>query len=410
MPIKFYNYRFNLLKRFSVGRVIKQTLQVPIYRNCICQPLIRKDIGEGFIGGLYTVDDEYIASSGVVTHGRDYLGEGEKAPSPVDVIDGKSLYIGLCHVHYGHFIIETLSRLWCHEEHPLQNFDNIIILPVNGVLKSFVVDLFEYLGIKEKIRLITSPVTIEKAYVPDVSVKYPFDLYQQLNQLYSLFSTLDTDVSEQPLFISRSLLIPGQERIIIGEQYIETILEKNGVKIFHPQNHSILEQISIFRRHRTIIGFAGSALHTIILSGGRKRIFSYSSRTIPSIFPLIDKVLRNKATYINSKETYEEGEYDVSVSFKPQMIDPRPIILKLFKEKVIKHYNLDEYNNDKHDKKILRQYNTEVLMRFIHELHGKNKKGECRNIILNFIDRYEIDQMVLNKSLAHNTYLKGYFP
>ena len=411
MSIKFHNYKFNFVKKYSVGTPFKTPLKIHILNDSICYPFKKNhESGPEHTGGLYTHDHQYVESSGIVTHGKSYIGEGSELSEPIETLHGKSLYIGLCHSHYGHFIIETLTRLWPYKKNELREFDHLIILPFSSSLRDFSLEIFEYLGVKDRIKLISSPTRLEEVHVPDLPISYPGKVHSELGRLNRLFELEKEDNrSDQPLFISRTRLIHGRERIIIGEQYIENILKKNGVKIFHPQYHSVLSQIATVRKHKTVIGFAGSALHTILLSAGNKTIYSYSSRSIPSIFPLIDKVLNNNSHYLNLRKVQSKGLCHYPVGFMPQLIDPKPLIKMLFKEKLISDYSFEEYDLDIANNKITNQYNTAVLLRYIHEKHHKNEPDECKKVIQLFIAEYSLDNNVIKLAISNSSYVSQYF-
>jgi len=77
-------------------------------------------------------------------------------------------------------------------------------------------------------------------------------------------------VSELPLgdklFISRSALGP-ETRSVDQEQALEALLQEHGWVIFRPEQHSLAEQVAVYRHARVVAAFEGSALHGLSFLG-----------------------------------------------------------------------------------------------------------------------------------------------
>ncbi|KJV05571.1 glycosyltransferase family 61 protein [Methylocucumis oryzae] len=288
-------------------------------QHVFCQPLTPVNANHfQFTGGLYSSQGHYIAESGLTTSGQ-VIVSGDTLPSTeATVLPGKSLYLGICHYHFGHFLVETLSRLWFLHKTDITQFDHILLLPLNNHIPAFVYELFQLLGIADRIISLNKLVQLETVYLPAPALEYPSLVFQAINRIQHLFVTQNpTNSSKQALFLSRTQLTPGHHRTIIGEHRLEQCLREQGIKIFYPEQHSIEEQIQTLATHKTIIGFAGSALHTLILAGGQKNIIAYSARPIPNVFKLIDKALDNHALYLNAARD-SQSCVNYPVGFKPQ--------------------------------------------------------------------------------------------
>jgi len=107
-------------------------------------------------------------------------------------------------------------------------------------------------------------------------------------------------VSFQPVFLSRT----GADslRVIRGEAELERRLEQQGVRIVHPENLSLSEQIALFNTHKVFIGCWGSAFHNILFSLNPSVIVTHViCEEVPhSNFLMIDAIQRNAANYIRS--------------------------------------------------------------------------------------------------------------
>ena len=73
-------------------------------------------------------------------------------------------------------------------------------------------------------------------------------------------------VAGRRLFISRSAL-EGEVRRVDQEPVLEALLAERGWTVFHPQKHTLAEQVAAYRAAQVICGFEGSALHGLALLG-----------------------------------------------------------------------------------------------------------------------------------------------
>jgi len=198
--------------------------------------------------------------------------------------------------------------------------------------------------------------------------------------------------------------------MIIGEDSLEKVLQAQGVLFFHPQrDHGIYEQIRVLCRHKTIIGFAGSALHTLMLSGGNKKVIAYSARKIPSIFPLLDKALANKGVYVKSGRMSLNGLAELSVGFKPQLIDPRIVLHQLKRQNVISDDTVLGYGTAESDAQEVRRYNTALLLRWVLKASQTQTEGDCHAFIQKFVNDYALDIGMLEQARQGSELMRRFF-
>lgn len=243
------------------------------------------------------------------------------------LLEGRSLYLGLCHDHYGHFCIETLSRLWPFEAEALRRFDHLLVPPLNGRLAPFVIDFFAGLGLADRLQPLHHCTRLQHVTVPDLPIDYPHrvaPVFQRLPQIWPASSNSASD-RDRLLVLSREALLPGHTRVVVGAQRMEQALAQAGAFIFHPEQHSLDEQVEVLRTHRRIVAFAGSALHTLMLVGGPRQVRSYSARARPAVFPLLDKALGVQSQHISANAHGLVGLQTQATAFRPEVIDCRPI-------------------------------------------------------------------------------------
>jgi Glycosyltransferase 61 len=412
MSVKFVGSQFGVLERLRIGRVVGRNPEHLEMADALCMP-----IGGALAptlqltGGLYNKAGEYLSISGTRTSGVSALG-GDKEPltGATRYLVGRSLYLGLTHYHYGHFLVETISRLWPYNSEDIRLFEHILLLPLNGHVPVFVTDFFALLGVADRVRVISEPTHLDRVSVAAPAVAYPGQVHKVLQNLCALLEgTYDVRTTDQPLFLSRTALTPGHHRVVVGESLIETAVKRQGFRIFYPEQSTLLEQLNALRNHRTIVGYAGSALHTMLLTGGRKTVFAYSARKVPAVFPLIDSALSNSATYIQAKRTMVSGLAHRATGFAPEIIDPRPVLSELMRMGLTSDAEVEGYGSVASDQSQARQYNTAVLLRQILELSQTHSKEHCDETIQKFAQEYPLDPSLIRQACLESVWLRPYF-
>jgi hypothetical protein len=183
-------------------------------------------------------------------------------------LPGRHLYAGQLWAHFGHFLCESLSRLWAldHLEAPL---DGIVFLPKRPgrveALSGWQHEMFSLLGIDLPIRVLDRPTEVEDLVVPGqgFGIGPMFAGTPEFRSfIQDRFARNVTADGTERLYLSRSAL-GGAEGGILGERRIEENLQRAGYTVFHPQQHSIATQVAAYRAARSVVGPDGSAFHML---------------------------------------------------------------------------------------------------------------------------------------------------
>ncbi|MHC4757136.1 MAG: glycosyltransferase family 61 protein [Planctomycetota bacterium] len=234
-----------------------------------------------------------------------------------DIVD-KALFGGIMlGKHYGHFLIETLSRLW-----PLaipdkvNDFLDYKILywsqekkatPVEkSVIKSGQM-LLESLRIKSNVSILDQPVHINKLIIPAQAATLNNEFYSIFRDLLRLAGTSvlskhrpSKDDNEYPekVYLSRTKL-PYYRRNNANEKLLESMLKRHGFRIIHPQELSLPDQICMFSKARIIVGSFGSAFHTMLLSDiSNQKMLCLTDDCPDQTSTGIDRICNAKTEYI----------------------------------------------------------------------------------------------------------------
>jgi hypothetical protein len=230
--------------------------------------------------GVLAADGSYCALS------KAWIRAGKATPAPViapqeEIVDlpGTHLFGGHFRGHFGHFLVESTARLWAlgHLDRPI---DSLLYLPYRGSVGPIERAIsghdafFKLLGLTVPVQTFGSVLRVERLIVPELGFGWS-ELYAG-SPAYRAFmcGKLNAAVAAHGgtrLYISRALL-PAQRGGILGEAFIEENLARAGYDIFHPERHSVAEQLARYKAADEIVALDGSALHlsAYVLKPGTK--------------------------------------------------------------------------------------------------------------------------------------------
>lgn len=185
---------------------------------------------------------------------------------PARTLKGRYLYAGDFWAHFGHFLFESLARLWA-LDHISEPLDGIIYLSHHpgsdlhpGTLQA---NILQALGIDLPVHVLSDVTEVEHLVVP--------------RQGLGLGSLAAGTPSCRRFLQERLRKIPprkGAERLylsragyqnrrggILAEHLLEANLQAQGYTVFSPEKHSFEDQIAAYLGAEKIIGPDSSALH-----------------------------------------------------------------------------------------------------------------------------------------------------
>lgn len=243
-----------------------------------------KTVGAGVVrrsdGGLVVVAD-----TGVRRRGRQYV----KPPpttgvEPTRRIDA-AVYGGFVYEHYGHFMLESIGRLW------FAGVDRgapIAWIPATGdrftPWMSDMLDLLGFAGERIIVDGATGPLEVGELLVGDQG----FEVQRYLHPwLLSRLAVRDAapDPNGSRLWLSRSGL--GDLGGVDEERAIEDRLRQEGWTIVHLERHSLVEQVDLLARATSIAGIEGSAFHTLLFVSGYRGTIDLLTRHHSTNFEVI---------------------------------------------------------------------------------------------------------------------------
>ena len=229
----------------------------------------------------------------------DSLADIETAP------DEAYIYGGFINPHYGHFLINTLSRFWhlARERPRAKILCHAGAAAANWLALPFAGRIFEQLGLRqEAIAQFDRPVRIRELIVPEPA----FEEQRHAHRVFrDLCLSIGDGLVEQsgikrldaPAYVSKHRMHSGVGRAINERELVKT-LEAAGFDIVHPELLDFERQLKLFASRRLIVGTTGSAFHTSIFLRELPTVISINP--IPDVnanFPMMDQLAGLTAEY-----------------------------------------------------------------------------------------------------------------
>ena len=173
--------------------------------------------------------------------------------------DYEVIFLGALHKHYGHFILESLSRLWVCFKIKKSDYKFVYI---SGDGNDRFTEFFDIFGIKKNnIQKIIKPTQFRSIIIPEPSMR----LYDYYHLDYKkIIDKIKENVKAsniEKVYFSKSGI---KNNRAFNEKSIESVFARNGFKIFHPEKLSIYEMISILKGCKVFASTSATNNHNAI--------------------------------------------------------------------------------------------------------------------------------------------------
>lgn len=269
-------------------------------------------------GAIYRSDGKLLSSS---MHRRRDINFTADAADSIDAsrvaeysifLSGTSIYLGWIFNHYGHFLLESLSRYWSLDTLNMQDNWNFLFHS-NDIRTSTQDEFFELLSLigipLEKVILLNSTYLVESLIVPNQQAVLNRGISQEILSMYqNIAQIVSCEIkgnTPKKIYVSRRKL-PVGSRKIATEATIEREHIAEGYAIIHPQTMPLKSQIATFAGAKEISGPEGTALHNILfaLAPGSMRIYT----TPDGVRKAINQAYLNSAKGCDSEIIVVEDE------------------------------------------------------------------------------------------------------
>ena len=232
-------------------------------------------------------------------------------------VPGVHIYGGLLPDHYGHFLVDGLTRLWALREQP----DLPVLWLWDPLLPAapeppWVHQLWELLGLsRHRHVVIREPIRVEQVILPDPGRQSLRTMHPKQAAALGVVPATGPGVGRR-VWLSRRGLPSGTGQLE-PQAEIETALQSRGWAIVRPEDLPVAQQVDLFATADVVAGCIGSAFHTALLCAEPR------AHLLPVLRPGVDRALFDlvaearglRQTYIVPQTTllHEGGSLSVAM-------------------------------------------------------------------------------------------------
>lgn len=297
--------------------------------------VVRKE--KTFTGGVYTQEGQLVTSSlrleRTATENDDFrqLSPGSIVSPTNDRLNlkGRYLFLGYFSHHYGHFLIESLSRLWASLEREYDGYLFLdFVLPRDNpeTLTPLSHHVFRALNIDPaKVHIVLEPALVEQLDIPQRALAIKTNAHKDATYLFQKISHFyrknEDQVPSKKVYLSRSQL-NKRKRKVLNEVAIEKAFEQAGFDIVHVQTMTWPEQVDLYSQCSVLAGLEGSGLHNSVFMPPGGTVINLCSMRAPN---------RIKPTQLICDQV--SGLHSKFVPFTGEIVD---------QEKLVTRYNIPD--------------------------------------------------------------------
>jgi capsular polysaccharide biosynthesis protein len=183
--------------------------------------------------------------------------------------------------HFGHLMTEQMGRLWAWEEVRRREPDVKLLLTVQhdrspAVLHPFEVDLLAAFGITEEdVHVFERPCRPETLYSATSMFSSADYVHPDIVEVWAaagdvLAAAASDSTRPSRIFCTRA---PSLKRSCRNTSEVEDLFRRHGFEIVRTEEHTLADQVAMFRAASAVAGFAGSALFTLAFCPTPKPVY-----------------------------------------------------------------------------------------------------------------------------------------
>ncbi|MBR4904987.1 MAG: DUF563 domain-containing protein [Selenomonadaceae bacterium] len=235
-------------------------LEVKVIEHGIVLPA--RDLKNGkfeYTGGVCDNDFNFVAGfsrkspNGIVKGGVDWTCNSSYTVAREELVQLNEdvIFGGTVMGHFGHFLVECLSRLWFVIQNPESKLKVLFVITGNRGYKSWFDDFFRLMGIeKERIIYVNQPMQCRSVTVPEQSEYNSWASIGFTKEFFTPYEAIKSRVTPgkiKKLYLTRSEFDENNTlpwRRCFNEKYFEDFFSEHGFEVVEPEKLSIEEQIS----------------------------------------------------------------------------------------------------------------------------------------------------------------------
>ncbi len=254
-------------------------------------------------GGIVDKDREYVSVSAIP--GRV---EGSYPFEDLLYEDKKIVYCGFILGHWGHFLVESVARIWyfLKKDETIDEYVFVCRSEEDFQLKGNFLEFFQLLGIADKIRIINRPTRYREIVIPELGYKWQDYYSQEFKAVFdqiieaAMAAEESTESGCERLFMTRSHLKKAH-LYEIGLDYFDKYFSSNDYEIIAPEEHSLSVLIRKLNHAQTVACFSGSLPHNMLFAKeGTQLVIMEKQAIINEIQVNLNKIKELEVTYVDA--------------------------------------------------------------------------------------------------------------
>lgn len=264
----------------------------------------------------------------------------------IDAIEDEVVWGGSIINAYGHFLIESVSRLW-----PLLPGGRLEGLPVVWTTPRrapYIQEWCEAFGVKAIELPHDGVMRFTEMFVPEPAWRLNAWIAPEIREVH-LHARAGIETPSVPkakvLWLSRSGL--ERARIAYDEVLLEWLLREH-VSVVNPEMMSLGEQIAAIEGSESIAGIVGSAFHTLLMANRMPNCVLLCGGSVRGAYADLDALLEQNATFVHGLAAVEaapsgRARFPVKFPFGSRVLIPetlralsRTILPALLEDQVLK--------------------------------------------------------------------------
>ena len=303
-------------KMLSSSLFEKKQLEYSTYENATVLPLKKtKGNHTKYGAGGVVSDGKFVEISGIeVRYGGIYPYDNPEYK------DYDAVYCGAYHDQWGHFLLESCSRLWFFlEDSTFRKYIFIVEENSDIKLEGNYREFFQLLGLEKQIEFVNRPTVYRSLVVPELGYSRRHYYSQQYKRIFEVAARnaelhiRDFEDLGDKVYLSRSQF--KKARLTEnGLDMLDDYFSRNGFQILFPEKTSLSEVIVRLRSSRLCAAESGSLPHNFLFcKEGQHVVIIERHASINEMQLDVDVIMNLCVTYIDAHFTI----YPTNAGFGP---------------------------------------------------------------------------------------------
>lgn len=226
----------------------------------------------------------------------------------VEQFDETMVFIGVIPNHWGHFLIDSVCRLWPFLEDSYKNF-RIAYCGWNWpqkCVKGNFYELLELIGIDKKLLYIDKPIRVKKVIIPEPTMGFACNYHLLYRKTIDKISASAIErqlcnelVPVNKIYFTRTKNLKCKLNEV-GEKEIERMFARVGFTVMAPEKMTLVEQIYYIKNCKEMAAMSGTIPHNAIFANPDMKLIILNRTPVvnpPQI--RINKMMGIDCTYID---------------------------------------------------------------------------------------------------------------